>query len=1233
MPTPFTGADFLIQSATQLGAAGIRIRFTHDPLASSSSGAHDGLNISQYSLTGPVPNEIRHVATVPDDPQSLDLALDGALVSGLYTLTISNGLQTADGRSLQVPYSIDFSASFSVSTGTPSGGAVNDTAESTIRKHLPPSLVGKAWNALIAALAVGDRYNWDNFRAGFDQLYRSTASGLYLDRHGSNNGLTRPPDIGMPDDLFRRLLIKTTAAKLTPEVLLEIMEIFYGSDSLRASCTTELSEPFVLNAGDGLNILQDGRDAITLFFREADFNRITQAKAVEVASVITRAMRQQGSSGYAVLYVDPSSGAKKVRIYSGSLGLASSLQITGGRSQLGLNFPSKLVTYSAAVTGADAYNWAVTSPEAGLNRITLTNGGGTSKVDLTTVRAGDYLIFEAANSSIPRGIYPIIDVAVSFSGASLVQSLDIAGSTAAHSFLQLSNAELTFFRPTRRDIHQAGSRTVVIAQTLLNRVDIQMPATTQAVGRGIGTGAYLHDTVALPVSSIQRLGSTVSVNTSSSHGLSVGSQILVEDLYSVGAAPSITAGVPSTSGSPGTSDYSLATTWSQTRVQDVQSTKAHAAVTLADGRLLITGGYWNNGGGDTYILNCQHLRISATTTQPSGARQYTYNWDAATSMGAARAYHGASRLLDGRVLVSGGYNGAAYLSSAALYTNNGGAGTWANTNSMATLRRGHVQITLDDGRVLSAGGLNGGGALSSCEIWDPGTTNWTAAASMAKARSLHAGVKLKDGRVLIIGGSSLGSCEIYDPGGNSWSTTGSMAYARSGHSATLLGDGRVLVIGGTGFQIAGDPAASATLRSAEIYDPAVGSWAPAGRMATARSGHGALLLSDGRVLVAGGAVQKPEYFDPRTFCWRFSPNAPTSVDELLSQSLSAVGAIAVLHGGYRANGSTPPAYLYQPGEDVFAQGGLNGVFTVATVPSSTSFTYLTPDYQGLTLNVGANAVIKPMAALTDAGIPGPFIFDTKNGVAITGTETEATMDLLNGSQYSHVDVADATAFPDEPGWLAVGFGTDNMVAPVPYLGRQSNTALTLDYGFHFTAGNSVHGLTVASASRVTGITTLTLNLPAGVTDHGIVAGQRIYFKSSYAGFPFGYKTITGRSPTTVSFADAGVDATQVSPGSVITRGPRVTLLRQKGVFTPDHPETLGACYITASSAGRLAAIKALEDSLAAGINAEIEVVYPGDRGLGGEGLPAKGAQRLSDKVTVWGGDHLTEELEAAREDV
>jgi Galactose oxidase, central domain len=98
-----------------------------------------------------------------------------------------------------------------------------------------------------------------------------------------------------------------------------------------------------------------------------------------------------------------------------------------------------------------------------------------------------------------------------------------------------------------------------------------------------------------------------------------------------------------------------------------------------------------------------------------------------------------------------------------------------------------------------------------------------------------------------IGDQSVADAQLFDPVSGLFSPTGSMATPRSFHTATSLPDGRVLVTGGHQFN-----ASNSAVETAEVYDPGTGSFMPVGSMSVAREGHTATLLSDGRVLVAGG---------------------------------------------------------------------------------------------------------------------------------------------------------------------------------------------------------------------------------------------------------------------------------------------------------------------------------------------------------------------------------------------
>jgi large repetitive protein len=133
---------------------------------------------------------------------------------------------------------------------------------------------------------------------------------------------------------------------------------------------------------------------------------------------------------------------------------------------------------------------------------------------------------------------------------------------------------------------------------------------------------------------------------------------------------------------------------------------------------------------------------------------------------------------------------------------------------------------------------------------------------MAVAREGQAAVRLADGRVLILGGSVTGtgkcemaciptaataSVEIYDPRTGNFSPNGSLAQPRAGGQALLLKDGRVLVAGS-------DPEYG-SVGTIEIYDPGLGRSVvvkPPSDIPYLPTDPTVVLLADGRVLIAGG---------------------------------------------------------------------------------------------------------------------------------------------------------------------------------------------------------------------------------------------------------------------------------------------------------------------------------------------------------------------------------------------
>ena len=199
---------------------------------------------------------------------------------------------------------------------------------------------------------------------------------------------------------------------------------------------------------------------------------------------------------------------------------------------------------------------------------------------------------------------------------------------------------------------------------------------------------------------------------------------------------------------------------------------------------------------------------------------------------------------------------------------------------------------------------------------------------------------LADGRVLFAGGCET-AAQLYDPTTGTFSATGSMSVVRASATATRLPDGRVLIAGGYNCGRAGQDGTWAT---AELYDPATGTFSPTGSLSAPRQQHAAALLADGRVLLVGGLTgESPataggvilasyqtaatdsflataEIYDPAT--GKFSKTGSmTSSHRGHTATLLQDGRVLVVGNGGESTISSTAADLYDPATGRFHKTG------------------------------------------------------------------------------------------------------------------------------------------------------------------------------------------------------------------------------------------------------------------------------------------------------------------------
>lgn len=229
---------------------------------------------------------------------------------------------------------------------------------------------------------------------------------------------------------------------------------------------------------------------------------------------------------------------------------------------------------------------------------------------------------------------------------------------------------------------------------------------------------------------------------------------------------------------------------------------------------------------------------------------------------------------------------------------------WRDSDSLSAPRSHLNGIVLASEDVLVFGGLDPARVpdpvLPRGELLDPRTGQLRVVEGEPVPRIDASATTLPAGNVVVAGGSEWIDAdwrqsdvtELLDPWSKAWTTGAPLHYARADHGATLLKDGRVLVAGGhQGVRF---------LSSVEVFDPSRRTWSLVAPLPKPRAQFSIATLPNGNVLVAGGIEQGVPsrtslVYDVAKNAWRQGPDL--TIARVLHATVSLPNGDVLLVGG------------------------------------------------------------------------------------------------------------------------------------------------------------------------------------------------------------------------------------------------------------------------------------------------------------------------------------------------
>lgn len=1184
---PFTGSSFSILSLSQVTSKSVRLTYTQDPLAVSSTGTNDALNKANYSINGPSQNSIESINTVIGNPQQVVLNFTNPLNAGIWTINVSNVQTTTANPLVPNPQSANFLAEIITEQPNLSQGAVTQSAFEILKKWLPAKYKNKKnWDALTEAISRGDSYLQTLSRAVYEQLFVSTATGKYLDQRGGDEGFFRPKRIGVKDSSFRQLIIDIKNSKITLQSFLQVLKSFYSNEQTRANVTSGLAQPFNISEGEELILKMDGKK-FTVIFEQNDFSIPNAATALEVCNVFNKIFYKNNLDAFAETYRDRTTGSVKVRLFSGALGLKGRIQILGGKTQNVFQFSEKLPTTQAAST-----QWTVLNLSPTLARFSFV--GGTNPT-LFLLNEGDYVnVYGSVFNPTNQGSHYVTKVGLNYFEVNILNAIN-------ETVTQTSANDILFFTPKINVLND--NKNISFAAQTSEETDVFLPVTTQIIERKKDTATYFYE----DSSEARRISVTDSKYTVTY----VESTVLGQATLKIGAHSFVTGEkvlfYP-------TFIYDLATnSVIEQGEYTIVSTAGSGVITISGlantatffytGQpYYVTGNYKNSTGNsvltlqDASVLSVGDSLINENLTVDMPAE--TVNKTKAYSLDQNLIYEyppEAVKMSDDEIYLFGGAT-TGPVDRAEVYCINVANKTYTPKTSMPVGTSSHTVLKINEDKILILGGR---ADPTQATFYSKSLDSYTNFLTLDEGRRYAKAVLLPNNKVLIYGGNQTGlNPSLLDLSNSTCSPINVSVGNPDGHLLLINNDGQALAVGGgsaecylyecwtnTFTKVQDYPSVAEIYNSAGIYWDGIGT-------------NGGFFVAGG--INSGSVISDVSYFDTQTLTWTSLAPLPTAIQSGCLYPISKE-EIAIF-GGYETESAPFPCnqwvYIYNKTTNTWRQG--DNLFSENSLVPAPSF------------KAGERyfAFSHKTLFMIDKSIQKPFSGKLNNFCQINAKYSSKQISTTseNLQEFSTTTPISYWVLTNENVY------ENGLVHRFKQIGNAKNGYYWLDKQFPISKLSANTAQVIDERSTIT--TLLTSSLPAEFPESGFIV--------------IGYGTIYQTGPIKY-LQKIGSNSLTIDPDYVFDKNipAGISVLY---AYSKEPSDFIGfpSVYLTDSISPRIYAENLIDGIKATGSKITKTILYPDTKGLGNSQIDplVTGKPKLNDAVYIWGTqDYLNKKRE------